>query len=421
MPLDASGARASTQGHWLLLLLMATLSSSPSSGHQNVLNIIEVDGRCDLTPPPSRQQVGASAPVELEDTGLLLTPPEVGTAAITTGSNSAQAADSPSVNTSAVGTSGAGKSVHKVPSARGRHERTSSMEKRKSWKPHMMEHMAAVADGKLIAGIHCSNGCKNSRQCRKNLTMRIAEECAQLSFGEPALRCDWTACKPNHKAVEDWFEIVKHFRVKDNDGNVTSIAFMVDGHPVCMGTWAALYGVPPSTASTIERRVKAGEEVWNDKTLKDASLARRSLLGSLETAARGWWQLRLQYYEIRVSSRMIAYPADLCMADMYDNEFVPEMQLYGLEWKPYASAANRDECGQCHEDEGDRAAKLDGKVRGSRSTWYRGRDRALQDLAHEMIDSEAKPFMFKSRKKHSAYVSGRSSGNHQVGYTLSVI
>jgi hypothetical protein len=274
---------------------MAALSSSPSSGHQSILDIVEVEGRCDLTPPPSHQQVGRLAcdPVELEDARLLLTPPDVGAAERCKWDSSAQAGHT-TANSSAVAGSGAHTSLPKKRSARGTHERTSSMKKRKAWKPLMKDHMTAVADGNLIAAIHCSSDCENSRQCRENLTMRIAKECAQLSFGEAALRGDWDACKRNHKAVADWFEMAKSFRVKDHAGNVISIAFKVDGHPVCMGTWAAICGVPASTASTIERRVLAGDEVWNDKTLKDAAIARRSLVGSLENAARGWWYLRLQ-------------------------------------------------------------------------------------------------------------------------------
>ena len=45
----------------------------------------------------------------------------------------------------------------------------------------------------------------------------------------------------------------------------------------------------------------------------------------------------------------------------------------------------------------------DDNTEGSISTFYAGKRSALQQLAIEKLGLQAKPFKFKSRKKHSAY------------------
>ena len=75
---------------------------------------------------------------------------------------------------------------------------------------------------------------------------------------------------------------------------------------------------------------------------------------------------------------------------MYSDEFVPEMQLLGLNWKA------PDEKGESSDEKGE----------GSMSTWLRGRKEALKELAEEKLPSDTKytAFKFVSRADHSAYV-----------------
>ena len=181
----------------------------------------------------------------------------------------------------------------------------------------------------------------------------------------------------------NWFQLVLGMRVINSASSI-SINFRVDGHETCEGTWQAFHGVPNATMDSITRTVLGGATVWNNKLQQQVASAHRAETGHLRRAAQAWWAIRLDYYECIVDQGKILYPQNTDWRLVYDEEFVPEMQSMGHDWR--------------------KSDRTGGSV-GSTSTWYEGRAAALKQRALDHIGPEAKPFQFKSRAKHSANVS----------------
>ena len=219
----------------------------------------------------------------------------------------------------------------------------------------------------------------------------------QPSLPLPPPSGDWDKLIRNHTASDNWFELAKGGRARGRDGTIVSLNYMVGERRVCLETWAAFYGVPPSTASTIDRKLRTGEDVWRASLSKAESLAHRAEKGCLTVAATAWWETRLGYYEMIVDFGKIQHPRELNFSTMYADEFVPEMRLLGYDWK-----VPNVQCEECDDVDGE-GAGVEDVSKGSRATWYKGRNRALQTLAERHIGAGAKPFAFKSAANHSAY------------------
>jgi hypothetical protein len=274
---------------------------------------------------------------------------------------------------------------------RGKHKRTASMNKRGKWIPHVLAHMESIPN--IISTEHCNAACSAGCNVTSWATKRIAEMCAEQSFGTACLEGKFDVklgLKKNHTACVDWFQMVKAFRVENASG--VSIQYKVDSHVVCQATWAAFYGLLPSTSASMHTSVLKGVEAWNDGLAKAAITAHRQTKAVLTKAAAAWWCIRLEYYEMIVESSppSIMHPASVVWKTVYSDEFVPEMQLLGLNWKA------PDEKGESSDEKGE----------GSMSTWLRGRKEALKELAEEKLPSDTKytAFKFVSRADHSAYV-----------------
>ena len=98
--------------------------------------------------------------------------------------------------------------------------------------------------------------------------------------------------------------------------------------------------------------------------------------------------MRLSFYEVQTKHGLILYPRSIKWTDVYRDEFIPFARQGGIEWKdtaPERTISEEVEHGE-----------------GSIATWYRGRKRALEDLALFYLEP-GKHFRFKSRQKHSAY------------------
>ena len=233
---------------------------------------------------------------------------------------------------------------------RGKYDRSSGKGVRTAWKPHVQKHMAAVKTGNVSAWLAdakrgCGKDCPQGGSCLEAVgTIRVLKVCAAESFGEAALVEDWDKITPNYTANAAWFQLAHSGRIVDQSGNVTDISYKVGDQRVCLQPWAAMRGIPPSTASTIDRMVRAGEMTWNDGTARAAADATRTLKGTLTGAATEWWMTRLGYYETITARGLILYPRDVEWATVYAEEFVPEMRLLGHNWKlPDAGAAARDD------------------------------------------------------------------------------
>ena len=121
---------------------------------------------------------------------------------------------------------------------RGKHKRTASMNKRGKWIPHVRAHMESIPN--IISTEHCNVACSAECNVTSWATKRIAEMCAEQSFGTACLEGKFDVklgIKKNHAACSDWFQMVKAFRVDNASG--VSIQYKVDSHIVCQATWAA--------------------------------------------------------------------------------------------------------------------------------------------------------------------------------------
>lgn len=320
-------------------------------------------------------------------------------------------------------------------SGRGRYVRSNDVGKRVKWSEHVQDHMRKLQSGHLLGGIKCSPTCRN-QNCNEFVDLRLAKLCAEESFGFAALKGDWSNIQNNHKAVRHWFDLVYAQRVLHSiHKTVVQVDYKLHGVSVCARAWAGFYGIPETTAATIHRQVMQNKDVWNDGLAKQCMLAKRKERAYLEQAAAAWWYIRLGYYEMIVDYGFIQYPRDICWTSVYEDEFVPEVRKLGYHWKqphcdvdqdnarhdndmfrtvrgrggPHASRDHDYRDGLLSDDElGNQHplhAEDDSKEHGSISTWYRGRNLALKQLAHDKLGENAKPFKFVSRAKHSAYVS----------------
>ena len=269
------------------------------------------------------------------------------------------------------------------------------MKKRVKWIPHVITHMESIPN--IITTQHCNVTCSEGCDITSWATKRIAEMCAEASFGSACLEGNFNVklgLKKNHDANVDWFHMVKAFRVVDASGKA-SIQYKVDSHTVCQATWAAFYGLQAWTSRTIHVAVLKGADAWNDSLAKATHAATKQLKATWTKAATAWWHIRLGYYEMIVESRppSIMHPRSVVWKTVYSDEFIPEVRLLGLAWKsPDSDGAS----GSCDE-----------KEMGSMTTWTRGRTNALKELAqmHLPSDSGHAAFKFVSRADHSAYVS----------------
>ena len=269
------------------------------------------------------------------------------------------------------------------------------MKKRRSWKAVIQDHMTSLS--RILTTSSCSPSCRGC-DTASWVTLALLLTCAANSFGEGVHEVKWTEpydwdevrrkLISNHTASANWFQLLHNMKVVDPVTGNISIDFRVQGRKVCYGVWEEFHGVPTKTMETIVRLVQAGAVEWNTKLRAQARDAHRRERAVLRTAAEQWWYLRLDYYEAIVDSRhgsgVIQHPHNVDWQLVYDTEFVPEMRVLGHDWRDIR--------------------KHDGSL-GSISTWYAGRTGALASLAKDRIGSDAKPFKFQSRAKHSAYVS----------------
>ena len=320
------------------------------------------------------------------DASLLPTPP--GAAAAPSAPSEASA---PSYTTGALPSTAANRLV--AAKRTGKHKRLPSMKKRVGWKEAAKAHMKGLAD--LLLGNNCSRGCTGC-DVSSFATGRLAEWCAEQTFGAAVLVGKWDELTPNHISRQDTFNRVFEQRVLDpHTGKVIRIDYKLDGHMVCMGTWSKFFAVAPTTASTMDLAVRKGGAVWNDGLLKQAKAERDSANGSLQQAAAEWWYIQLGYYEMVVEKGIIVHPRDVNFSNMYDDHFVPEMKALGIEWKlpeQGSTSAHAEQELDCSDREG-----------GSRSSWYEGRRIALQTRAVDQYGAGHAAFKFLSRAKHSAY------------------
>ena len=276
-------------------------------------------------------------------------------------------------------------------SMRGRYDRSTGKGAKMPWTPYVQQHMQAISTGNLsmfLTNIHyaCSKNCPQGGKCLEAVgSIRTLKVCAGESFGDAALSQNWDQLRPKHNAIVGWFQRAHAGRLLDASGNVSEIRYQVGDQLVCGPAWAAMRGVPPATAASIDRAVRRGEMTWNDGTGRAAANSTRTLEGSRRGAATTWWMTRLTYYEMITARGLILHPREVEWKTVYADEFVPEMRLLGHPWK--------DPDAEDHEDH----------EYGSQATWYAGRSEALQLLAQEKLGADSKPFTFKSRAKHSAY------------------
>jgi hypothetical protein len=280
---------------------------------------------------------------------------------------------------------------------RGKYDRSDGKGSRMAWKPFVQKHMEAVTTGNISAWLAdakcaCNKDCPQFGKCIEAVgTIRTLKICAAESFGEAALSQDWERITPNHAATAAWFKLALGGRLVDPSGKVTDVVYKVGDQRVCLPAWGAMRGVPPTTANTIDRAVRAGEMTWNDGMAAAADNSLRTANATLRNAA--WWMTRLGYYEAITARGLILYPRDTEWAAVYADEFVPEMRLLGHHWKLPKARAGGDEPGEADAGDG----------KGSMGSWYAGRAEALQELAEEKLGPNSEPFKFKSRAKHSAY------------------
>ena len=225
----------------------------------------------------------------------------------------------------------------------GKYSRAGGKGSRTGWLPHVRKLATAINQCNLSIFVPtCNSTCPNQGKCFETVNIRVIKCCLEESFGPAIFLMDGdgefaepTKITPNHTAVRMWWELAKMGRVIDDTGNVTSLIYKVNEKPVCLDMWAKLHGVPPTTASTIDRKLKQGDAVWSD-TSRMAAMANRTLAGTLINASTAWWMLRLQYYEMITTRGVILYPRGVIWQDVYAEEFIPEMRLLGFNWKDAA-------------------------------------------------------------------------------------
>ena len=227
---------------------------------------------------------------------------------------------------------------------RGKYSRMGGKGNRTAWLPYVHKLATAINTGNLSVFMPtCSSDCPNQGSCFETMTIRVIKCCLEQSFGSTVLLMDHNGqfaqpsnITPNHKAVRQWWDLAQTGRVLDEEGNVSSLTYTVNERPVCLNAWAKIHGVTPTTASSIDRKLRLGDSVWGDASAHMAAMANRTLLGSLVNAATSWWMTRLTYYETVPKRGLILYPRGVIWKDVYAEEFIPEMRLLGFNWKDVA-------------------------------------------------------------------------------------
>ena len=234
---------------------------------------------------------------------------------------------------------------------RGRYSRAGGKGRRTSWLKHVHQLATAANAGNLSAfKAVCSKGCPNQGGCFETTTTRIIKCCLEESFGAACLEMDAsgqfakpTEITPNHTAVRMWWDQAKMGRILDDNGKLSSLTYKVNDTSVCLNFWAKAYGIAPSTADTIDRKLKQGQAQWEqDGAAQAAALANRTLRGSLVNAAASWWMERIMMYETITTRGIILYPRGTIWKDVYAEEFIPDMKFLGFNWKmpaPHLTAA----------------------------------------------------------------------------------
>ena len=139
--------------------------------------------------------------------------------------------------------------------------------------------------------------------------------------------------------------------------------------------------------------------------------ARKKRSSFLDVAA-SWWYLRLRMFEFRHQLGVIAHPRDIGWGSWYVDQFIPEMRARGIPWiypseaedlKVAALKVDGQTSSSDSEVDGDDDISSLGGLKGSASTWRRGRQRALVQHSREKLDDCSQVFRLISREKHSAY------------------
>ena len=305
-------------------------------------------------------------------------------------------------------------------SGRGTYSRSDGKGRSEAWKPHVERYAQALANGTLLTSGECDvKRCPNNGTCSKMLSISIVEREAVASFGEnivvPGAR-DWSQITKMQAANANWYARIQGAANRGIDGAVEVIDYRIGGVAVCWKQWGHFNGVKPATMCTMDIKARAGDVEWNAEHHEARLQADREAQGRLGQVAAAWWHERLLHYECRTKEGLIVHPRDINWSSVYEHEFVPFMRLMGYNWKLVAKRQSpeelitgsdeRERTGDdgCdgddeYDDENDEG---DGDCEGSRSTWYRGRLAALEQLGKEKL-GDGKKFKFESRKKHSAY------------------
>ena len=161
----------------------------------------------------------------------------------------------------------------------------------------------------------------------------------------------------------------------------------------------------------------AGAVEWRSSLASEMASAKRKFEATYVAVAAAWWFTRLQYYEVRTKKSLIVYPRSVCFEMMYDNEFVPEMRAIGVLWKtrePREQFALAGGDGTVARDVGS------GEGGGSMTSWRRGQQLALQQLADEKVGPGSAPFKFESRRKHSMYKECKDCQDLRLDYERAI-
>ena len=279
-------------------------------------------------------------------------------------------------------------------SQKGRYDRSGGAGQRPTWHVKVSGHMDALRRGALLVSGECSvsskydEACVNGGRCHAHFTIADLEHAACCSFGDgifdAVINEDWNSITSNHQANVKWFEKLVSFRTTDENG--IRVCCKLNERPICFKRWAHYHGIASATRDAMARKLWSGECEWNNSSTRELQCTARNMHADLTHSATQWWYTRLQYYEMRTKEGLIVHPRGVLWKSVYDDEFVPFMQLCGHDWKK--SDAKKDDDGV-----------------GSEATWYSGRAAALVQLAKEKLDADSQTttFVLKSRAKHSAY------------------
>ena len=278
---------------------------------------------------------------------------------------------------------------------RGKYSRSEGKGLTRSWYTQVAQHMRAVVSGELLSRTPCERQrCVNGGACMKMFNIASLERIAVKSFGESVLdanwkedppKCDWQSIRKKYEVLPLWFEIGRSSRVQTSDG--FEVSWKLENQPVCLSAWGALLGAAPYTAQQISKKLGSGATMWSVQESRALTAANRRSMKCRTSEAAAWWYIRLGYYEMVTKEGLILYPRDVHWRKVYRDEFLPYMHLCGYHWRLD---------NECEQD-----SMTEAVAKGSISVWYKGRERALQQLGDKHL--EGKRFVFKSRAKHSAY------------------